>query len=75
MANPDGVVAETVGEASDVSGAVGAVVSVMVCPVVIAGGSTRCWAPAEPPPMPIPITAVANPPITPTPAEIRFRFR
>ncbi|WP_162564012.1 hypothetical protein [Mycolicibacterium boenickei] len=46
MANPDGVVAETVGDASEVSGAVGAVVSVTVCPVVIAGGSTRCWAPA-----------------------------
>ncbi len=47
VANPDGVVAETVGDASDVSGAVGEVVVVTVCPVVMAGGSTRCSAPAE----------------------------
>ncbi len=75
MANPGGVVAETVGEAFDVSGAVGGIVGVTVFPVVTAGGSTRCCAPMRPSPNPTPTTAVANPLIAPIPAAINLRFR
>ncbi|WP_160110838.1 hypothetical protein [Mycolicibacterium houstonense] len=69
------MVAETDGVATEVSGAVGAVVGVIVCPVVTSGGSTRCGAPVMPPATPTPSTAVANPPMAPTPADINFRFR
>ncbi|OMC37350.1 hypothetical protein A5740_05030 [Mycobacterium sp. GA-1841] len=75
VANPDGVVAETVGEAFGISGAVGGVVGVTVCPVVMSGGSTRCSAPVRPPPSATPNATVANPPMAPTPAETNFRFR